>query len=50
MPTDALEEWHLNLLLEAVQDMREMAVLDPSILEIAGEICPSEGQRITPYL
>ena|ERR1700733_8226931 len=34
MPADALEEWRLKLFLEAVQDMREMAVLDPSILEI----------------
>jgi hypothetical protein len=33
-PGDALEEWRLKLFLEAVQDMREMAVLDPSILEI----------------
>jgi hypothetical protein len=34
MPADPLEEWRLKLFLEAVQDMREMAVLDPSILEV----------------
>jgi hypothetical protein len=34
MPAGALEEWRVKLFLEAVQDMREMAVLDPSILEI----------------
>jgi hypothetical protein len=33
-PADALEEWRLKLLFDAVQDMRDMAVLDPSILEI----------------
>jgi len=33
-PAGALEEWRLKLLFEAVQDMQEMAVLDPSILEI----------------
>jgi hypothetical protein len=33
-PQNALEEWRLKLFSEAVEDMREMAVLDPSILEI----------------
>ncbi len=31
---NAFEEWRLKLYLEAVQDMRDMAVLDPRILEI----------------
>lgn len=33
-PADALEEWRLKLFVNAVEDMREMAVLDKSILEI----------------
>src|SRR5450755_3918775 len=33
-PENALEEWRLKLFLDAVQDMREMAVLDNTILEI----------------
>jgi len=33
-PEDAFEEGRLNLFSEAVGDMREMAVLDPSILEL----------------
>ncbi len=33
-PENALEEWRLKLFFDAVQDMREMAVLDKSILEI----------------
>ena len=33
-PEDALQDDRLKLFFDAVQDMREMAVLDPSILEI----------------
>jgi len=33
-PEDAFQDERLKLLFDAVQDMREMAVLDPSILEI----------------
>ena len=33
-PEAALQPWRLKLFFDAVQDMREMAVLDPSILEI----------------
>jgi len=33
-PEDAFQDGRLKLFFDAVQDMREMAVLDPSILEI----------------
>ena len=46
MPADAVEEWRLKLFLEAVQDMREMAVLDPSTLEIRSDL-PLRGSHTT---
>jgi hypothetical protein len=33
-PANAFEPWRLPLFLEAVMDMRDMAALDPSVLEI----------------
>jgi hypothetical protein len=33
-PANAFEPWRLPLFLEAVMDMRDMAVLNPSVLEI----------------